>query len=437
MRRATMLELRHSRRILLQTTGALLAAAGPWIAACGSAAGGGKAAIPGQPVSLVLWEAHSPQMTGATEAQRGQFHQRVSHIRVQQEKVVFGNDYEKLIAAVAGGSAPDIAPIWSGLLPQFAADGTIVSLDQYGARSVAKELFPAVVEYVEYRGRLWGLPYSMSPRFYVYNKDLYARAGVAGPPRSWEELVEAGRKLTGAGVGGFSIPTSGGGLVDHFSLMLWQSGGEFFDQGITRVTFQGSQGQAALQFLVDVARKHRVLQPEGKPGGRKGFLEGTVASYIDGPWIFDERNRVAPHVQYDVAEPPLPRGGRKATFASTGAYAVFGQSKHAKEAAEFIKFVSSREGQAVLVHHYKGNARGDIFDEAAVKKLLQDTPQFAISRVVGRYARISPSLPEWGQISREALQPQLRAALAETTGVRAALEEAARTTDTILAARRR
>jgi ABC-type glycerol-3-phosphate transport system substrate-binding protein len=405
-----------------------------WAAACRSEE---RVRPTAQPVSLLLWEAHSPQMTTATEAQRERFHQKVPHIRVVQEKVDFGTDYEKLIAAVAGGSAPDIAPIWSGLLPQFAAQGAIVSLDQYGGRTVARELFPAVVEYVEWQGKLWGLPYSMSPRFYVYNKDHYAAAGIGKVPATWDELIEVARKLTDEKTGGFSVPTSGGGLVDHFSQMLWQSGGEFFDKDVTRATFHGPAGQAALQFLVDLVQKHRVLQPSGQPGGRTGFLQGTVASFIDGPWIFDERNRVAPHLQYDVAEPPIPRGGKKATFASTGAYAVFGQSKYPKEAAEFIKFVSSKEGQVVLIQHYKGNARGDIYDEPEVKALVREMPQITITRAVGPYARISPTLPEWGQMSREALQPNLGAAMAGKLGVKEALDEAARIVDTILAARKR
>ncbi|MER3486640.1 MAG: hypothetical protein C4345_12410, partial [Chloroflexota bacterium] len=78
-----------------------------WAAACRSEE---RVRPTAQPVSLLLWEAHSPQMTAATEAQRERFHQKVPHIRVIQEKVDFGADYEKLIAAVAGGSAPDIAP---------------------------------------------------------------------------------------------------------------------------------------------------------------------------------------------------------------------------------------------------------------------------------------------------------------------------------------
>jgi ABC-type glycerol-3-phosphate transport system substrate-binding protein len=417
--------------------GITAAAALPWAAACGRGATPAGPASTSEPVTLVLWEAHSPQMTGATQAQRARFHEQVPPTTVDQQKVVFGDNYEKLTAAVAAGTAPDIAPIWSGLLAQFASQGAILSLDQYGARAVARDLFPAVVEYVQYQGKLWGLPYSMSPRFYVYNTTLFAAAGIGAAPRTWDALAEAGRKLTTPQVGGFSTPTSGEGLVDHFSLLLWQGGGDFFDKSTTRATFAGPEGQAALQFLVDVARKYRLLPPAGATDERTTFLQGGSASYIDGPWIFDERNRVAPDLQYDVAEPPRPPNGHPATYASTGAYAVFGTTKHPKEAADFVKFVSSKEGQAILVHSYKGPARGDIYDEPDVKALLRDTPQVLITRTVGAYARIWPPLAEWGAMSQQAFQPQLAAAMTEATSVKAALDEAARVTDSILATRRR
>jgi maltose-binding protein MalE len=32
-----------------------------------------------------------------------------------------------------------------------------------------------------------------SARAFFYNKDLLAKAGVAGPPKTWDEFVQAGR----------------------------------------------------------------------------------------------------------------------------------------------------------------------------------------------------------------------------------------------------
>jgi multiple sugar transport system substrate-binding protein len=73
------------------------------------------------------------------------------------------------------------------------------------------DLFPGMVEALRFGGRLYGVPFRHSTSGLHYNEELFAERGLAGPPRTIEQLADYAKKLSykradGSQVVGFVIP---------------------------------------------------------------------------------------------------------------------------------------------------------------------------------------------------------------------------------------
>src|SRR6185312_9057339 len=99
-------------------------------------------------------------------------------------------DYDtKLLSALAAGTGPDIfqignheMPKWRSVLAPVPATAayTLVSLETD---------FPSVVEQdFASNGQIYALPFSIDTLAMIYNKDIFDSAGIAIPPKTWDDL---------------------------------------------------------------------------------------------------------------------------------------------------------------------------------------------------------------------------------------------------------
>jgi multiple sugar transport system substrate-binding protein len=98
-------------------------------------------------------------------------------------------------------------------------------------------------------------------------------------------------------------------------------------------------------------------------------------------------------------------------------------SKRPKEATEFIKFMTSDE--AMKLRYQKAGsipARKAVFEDADIRKQY---PYIDALKPVFDQARPRPVRPDYGQISADAIQPNLTAALTQQKTVPAALKDMA------------
>ena len=81
----------------------------------------------------------------------------------------------------------------------------------------------------EYQGKLYGFPILSSARAFFYNKDLFAKAGLAGPPKTWQEFVESARKIQALGGGtiGYALPLGPEEAQAEWSIWMWNGGGDW------------------------------------------------------------------------------------------------------------------------------------------------------------------------------------------------------------------
>lgn len=197
-----------------------------------------------------------------------------------------------------------------------------------------------------------------------YNKDMFDAAGVAYPPTkvedawTWDEFVAASKKLTVDSNGkhpdeeGFDANsiTQYGCMVENLSWQLenfcLSNGGGFYNEDGTEVIIDRPESIEAIQkiadlYLVDhVAPLSTGLTDDGVP---RSIITGTVAMTTNGTWNVGTCLGTAKEEGLNYGVAVLPYMKEKVTINTGGVVAVFSQTKHPKEAMEWLKWYSGIE----------------------------------------------------------------------------------------------
>ena len=80
-------------------------------------------------------------------------------------------------------------------------------------------------------GTQWAAPDIASARLLAYNVELFEKAGITEPPKTWAELEEVSKKLValGDGVAGYGMPLGSEEAQIESSLWLWGAGGTWVE----------------------------------------------------------------------------------------------------------------------------------------------------------------------------------------------------------------
>jgi multiple sugar transport system substrate-binding protein len=184
----------------------------------------------------------------------------------------------KVLQQASSRTLPDVLMLDNPDVQQIAASGALSPLSDYGLS--AKGLVPAVEAANSYKGKLYGLePVTNSIALY-YNKKLLSAAGVT-PPKTWDELRAAAKKLTKDKVYGFAmsnINTYEG--TWQFLPFFWPNGGDEKD-------IATPQAAQALQFVLDLQNDGSMSKSSinwAQADVNNQFIAGKAAMMINGPW---------------------------------------------------------------------------------------------------------------------------------------------------------
>jgi ABC-type glycerol-3-phosphate transport system substrate-binding protein len=367
-----------------------------------------------QPVVLQFWEGHSVQEETATVRMIEAFEKANPNIKIQRTKVSFGGNFEKITTAVASGTAPDVSPIWSGFLTQFAASGSLLDLNKHGAANIKSSIYPSAWEYVQYKDGVYGVPYAQDPRMIVYNLDAFKEAGLEKGPATLDELYASAKALS----------KKSGNVVDRYGLavgdqdnliyfyvsLLYAHGGQIFNADETEVAFSNDAGVKAAAYIGKLSKEGLISTNVPQDGMRRGLLTGRFGMIFDGPWIFySAANLGQPAQPFDIVPfPSATPGGPPATVASIGAYTAFASTKHPQEAAKFVMFMASPEAQQYRIQALKPGVSPAVVNEPFAKETFQKLPALAKTQELSGNVKIYPVQAKWTKVV-DALRPALEA----------------------------
>ncbi|HEX3350454.1 MAG TPA: sugar ABC transporter substrate-binding protein [Acetobacteraceae bacterium] len=393
----------------------------------------GAVVVPGAraqaPVELQFWEGHSLQEETATIRMIQAFEAANPDIKINRTKVAFGSNFEKITTAAASGELPDVSPIWGGFLPAFADDGVLLDLTSYGFDDLKTQVYAPGWDYVDWKGRVWGVPYAIDPRFLAFNADAMREAGVTGPPATLAAIYDVAKAMTkksGNTVDryGFGFASADDLLIAYVNL-LYAYGGRIFNADETEAAFNSAAGVAAGELMKRMIADGYATTGVATDGLRRALLTGRVGMIIDGAWILYAQSQFPQKADIDVAPIPPPQaGGRQINVSSVGGYVVYAKSKHPAEAAKFVRFMATPDAQQYRVQLLKTGVSPAVVNETYAKETFAKWPALAKVQTYETDSTLLPVTPRWARIV-DSLQPAVEA-IGSGADVKQTLNDAAR-----------
>jgi multiple sugar transport system substrate-binding protein len=211
----------------------------------------------------------------------------------------------------------------------------------------ADAVFPGPLSTNTYDGHYYGLPLDTNTRIFIYNQALYDEAGIDGPPATIDDLRAQCDAVTALGEGSY-VFSDGGTSGWNLLPWIWSFGGDITDPDMTTATgyVNGEQSVAALEFL------HEMIDSgcfsDGYLGSGidtwAGYFGGTIASMLEGPWLYPIAESQYP--DFEISAALLPAGDGGSISVVGGENIVLMASSDQQEAAmEFLRFTQSPEYQ--------------------------------------------------------------------------------------------
>src|SRR5437762_13071312 len=120
-------------------------------------------------------------------------------IKVDLQVIDWNSIDQQVSTMIQNNQPPDVLNLNS--FSSYARDGLLYSADDALSPKTKDDFIEAFARGGEYRGKLYGFPILSSARAFFYNKALFTKAGIASPPKTWEEFVQAARKIQAVGGG--------------------------------------------------------------------------------------------------------------------------------------------------------------------------------------------------------------------------------------------
>ncbi len=287
-------------------------------------------------------------------------------IKVNLEVVPWSDLLNRLLAAATSGKGPDVVNIGNTWSASLQATGAFVPFDGATLQQVGgKDRFvPAALAATGAAGKppaavpLYSLAYAL-----YYNKKMFADAGIAAPPTTWDELVADGRKLTGGGRWGLAIEGANVSENAHHAFTFSQQyGGQWFDSS-GKPTFDTPANVSAVKRYVDFMAADKIANPSNAEYAQNqsvtDFATGKAAMLLWQAAGSSLKSHGMSADAYGVAPVPfLASGSSSSSGKNVNSMvaginmAIFNFTKNKDGALKFVKFMTSDEEQIALNKTY-------------------------------------------------------------------------------------
>lgn len=354
-------------------------------------------------------------------------------IHVSLETAPWSKMHQKLITVMSANQAPDVFEYATRWLSQFVDLGQLQPLNTDLSNSPAfkQQFIPSLLNgaTLPNKPEIYGLPAAASARMLFYRTDLFTKAGIQ-PPKTWDELRNDAKKITNPpGVYGLGIYAGGIEVDTYFDYFLWNNGGHILGPD-GKAALNSPQGVEALQFMVDLANKDKVTEPNPNGFTRdqiiQMFLSGQVGMYPTGPWLSSEIKRQNPSLQYGISYFPSKTGSQPVVLGVTDSLGISAKSQHQTEAWKFIQFMYQTKYRLAF-----DKVEGMLPEETAVAQdAFFQTPNmkpFVDGLSYAKFYPMTPNFPAIEQIETVAVQQAMSGQMTP----KQALDQAAQKIDAI------
>ena len=298
--------------------------------------------------TLTYWNPELP--TGAAfEEGIKEFERLHPQIDVVHRWVPFGELVPTILRLAAVKKLPEVIFADNPDVPYLAKSGAFMDITSYVEKWGEWEEFNLGSRLATtLNGRIYALHTSTNNIALWYNKEYFSRAGITEPPKTWEDLLEACRKIKERIEGVFSIAFSAPDTEEatwQFEPFLWSNGGSLLE-------LDQPEAIEALKLwttLIQEGYAPKDVMTWSQADAADFWLAKKAAMVIQGCWDIT-RIRKKAVFEYGVTYVPVPSEDMKIPVLAMGGE-CFGISPYCPpekidEAWEFVKYWGEEEPMA-------------------------------------------------------------------------------------------
>jgi len=336
-------------------------------------------------------------------------------VKVNLEFVPYEGLHDKTVLAQGSGGGYDVVlfdVIWPA---EYAENNVLVDVTSRVTEEMKAGVLPGAWSTVDYNGKHYGMPWILDTKYLFYNKDILAKAGIAAPPKTWDELTKQAQIIKDKGLLETPIVWSWAqaeAVICDYTTLVSAFEGDFLKDG--KPAFQTGGGLDALNYMV-ASYNAGLTNPNSKEfleeDVRKVFQNGEAAFALNWTYMYNLANDPAQSkVAGNVGVVPAPGvAGRSDVSAMNGSMGlgVTTASQHPDEAWKLVEFLTS---QPVQNKYAKLSLPiwASSYDDPAITAGQEELIAAAKIGLAAMYPR--PTTPKYQELSA-ALQQAIQEAL--------------------------
>ncbi|MEU4264409.1 extracellular solute-binding protein [Streptomyces argenteolus] len=336
------------------------------------------------------------------------------HPFVELEFVIqdWGGIGPKVMKALEGDDAPDVIEVGNTQVARYADSGKLRDLTLEAMRDLGGEdWLPGLAEPGSINGGQYGIPWYAANRVVIYNKDLFAQAGITTPPTTRKEWVEITEKLNGPDQQGIYLAGQNWYVLAGF---IWDEGGELAED--SGGDFQGALDSPAALKGMDFYKQLQALgggptdADEQTPPETDVFARGDVAQIIAVPGSTALIEQANPDLEGKLGYFPIPgKSADKpgAVFTGGSDLIVPEGADQRGEGIEVVKELAGEKWQTELAR-----AMSYVPNKPALARAVEGQEGTAAMAVGAAEGRATPNSPHWAAVEADnPIKPYMTAVL--------------------------
>ena len=185
-------------------------------------------------------------------------------------------------------------------------------------------------------GKQWAAPDIASARILLYNKDLFTKAGVSTPPKTWDQMLADSKKVAalGNGVSGYGMPMGKEEAQIESSLWIWGNKGDWLAGNDIKANSPANiEAFDEMKAFIDA----KATQPNPGASNRQDvadlFNQGKLGMYVTQPGLVADMSKKFPNIKWGLAPVPSKDGATPVALGVTDFILAFNNKDESRKAA--------------------------------------------------------------------------------------------------------
>lgn len=342
----------------------------------------------------------------------------------------------KLVTALVSSSPPDAMEIGNTDVAEFAASGGLENLGgDIKSLPNSSNWLQGLEGPAKYNGGLYGVPLLAGDRVVIYNKTMFANAGIKSTPDSLAELISDGQALASkyASVKDFSPLYLPGEYWYAGIPLLWAYGGQIATHKNGKWTadltsagsLKGLEEWQTVQNTLSVAASRN--ENTNSPDQDSVMADGQAAMIVGGGWelgaVTTDNKKLTGHLGTFVFPGPTP-GTPSPVFIGGSDIGIAANSPNKPEALAWVKLMTGAKYQTMMVKD-----DGLMPNATSLLSVGKSIPLQSDFYKAAQHSDFTPASPGWATVENDNTMETLFSQVAEG---KKSVDQIAKSTDSTL-----